>query len=64
MTISEYLTHKYALANTTYIRKQGKGFYLVNNELIPEKQFKAMHVIPTVLNGCKENPDNRNKYLL
>lgn len=64
MTAREYLKHKYALTNTTYIRKQGKGFYLVDGVEIPEKQFKAMHIIPTVLNGCKENPDKTKAWLI
>ena len=64
MTAKEYVKHLYALRYTTYSRRNGKGFYLVDGVEIPEKQFKAMHIIPTVLNGCKENPDKTKAWLI
>ena len=63
MTVTEYIKRKYALLFTCYIRRNGKGFYLVDGVEIPEKQFKAMHIIPTVLNRNMENPDKTRLWL-
>jgi hypothetical protein len=63
MTAIEYIKHLYALRYTTYIRRDGKGYYLVDGVEIPEKQFKAMHIIPTVLNRSMDNPDKTRLWL-
>ena len=63
MNAIDYVKHLYALKYTTYIRRNGQGFYLVDGAEVPEQEFKAMHKLPTVLNRNMENPDNRLKYL-
>ena len=63
MNAIEYLKHKYALTQTTYIRREGKGFYLVDGVEIPEAEFKAIHKLPTVLNRNMENPDKTRLWL-
>ena len=63
MTAIQYLKHLYALRYTTYIRRNGKGFYLVDGKEIPEAEFKAMHKLPTVLNRSMDNPDKTRLWL-
>ena len=63
MTAIEYIKTKERLINTTYIRRNGKGYRLVNGELIPEAEFQAANKLPVRLHLCKENPCNKSKYL-
>ena len=63
MNAIEYLKHKEALTQTTYIRRDNQGFYLVDGIEIPEAEFKAMHKLPTVLNRNMENPDKTRLWL-
>ena len=63
MNAIQYVEHLYALRYTTYIRRDGKGFYLVEGVEIPETEFKAMHKLPTVLNRSMENPDKTRLWL-
>ncbi len=64
MNYTSYVKHLYALKYTTYIRKGGQGFYLVDGKEMPEAEFKAIHQLPTVLNGCKDNPDKTKMFLI
>ena len=63
MTVAEYLKRKNALTNTTYIRKGGEGFFLVEGKEIPAEQFKEENSLPVTLLTAIENPDKRKKYL-
>jgi hypothetical protein len=63
MNAIEYIKHLYALRYTTYIRRDGKGYYLVDGVEIPEGEFKAMHKLPTVLNRSMDNPDRTRLWL-
>ena len=63
MTVAEYLKRKNALTNTTYVRKGGEGFFLVDGKEIPAEQFKEQNSLPVTLLTANENPDTRNKYL-
>ena len=63
MTAIQYLKHLYALRYTTYIRRNGKGFYLVDGKEIPEAEFKELHKLPTVLNRSMDNPDKTRLWL-
>jgi hypothetical protein len=63
MTVAEYLKRKNALTNTTYIRKGGKGVYLVQGKEVPEEKFKAENRLPVTLLTAIENPDSRKTYL-
>jgi len=63
MTVAEYLKRKNALTNTTYVRKGGEGFFLVDGKEIPAEQFKEQNSLPVTLLTAIENPDTRKKYL-
>ena len=63
MTVTEYLKRKNALTNTTYVRKGGEGFFLVDGKEIPAEQFKEQNSLPVTLLTAIENPDTRKKYL-
>jgi hypothetical protein len=63
MTAIQYIKHLYALRYTTYIRREGKGYYLVDGVEITEAEFKAMHKLPTVLNRSMDNPDKTRLWL-
>lgn len=63
MNAIEYIKTKERLINTTYIRRNGKGYRLVDGELIPEAEFQAANKLPVRLYLCKENPCNKSKYL-
>ena len=64
MSIKEYLSIKDILTNTTRRIYKGKYQALHNGRWISEASFKAMYPLPTVLNGCKDNPDRRKLFLL
>jgi hypothetical protein len=64
MTIAAYLKIKDTLTNTTRRLYRGKWEALHNGKWISESAFRAIYQLPTVLNGCKENPDKRKLYLL
>jgi len=64
MTVKQYLSIKDTLTNTTRRLYRGKWQALYQGRWISEAQFKAMYPLPTVLNGCKDNPDRNKIYLL
>jgi hypothetical protein len=64
MTVKQYLSIKDTLTNTTRRLYRGKWQALHNGKWISESQFRAMYQLPTVLNGCKDNPDRRRTFLL
>jgi hypothetical protein len=54
---SEYLRRKINLTQTTYICRQGQGFYLVNGEEIPAKEWEKANELPLSLRLGRENND-------
>jgi len=56
-TPTEYLRRKNNLTQTTYIRKNNTGFYLVNGEEVPAKQWEKANELPLSLRLGKPNPD-------
>ena len=64
MTVSEYLKIKESLTNSAAKLSGGKITRLFNGQWISEAEFNALHIIPTVLNGCNDNPDKRMLCLL
>ena len=63
MTAIEHIRRVNALRYTTYVRRNGMGYRLVNGNLIPESDFQAANKLPVRLHLCKENPCNKSKYL-
>lgn len=63
MNAQEHCKKLYALKYTPYVRKNGKGYRLVDGKLIPESEFQAANKLPVGLHMCKENPCNKSKYL-
>lgn len=63
MNAQEHCKRVYALKYTPYVRKNGKGFRLVDGKLITEAEFQAANKLPVRLHLCKENPCNKSKYL-
>jgi hypothetical protein len=59
---SEYLRKKINLTQTTYIRKQGQGFYLVNGEEIPAKEWEKANELPNSLVLGRVNPDKTRQW--
>lgn len=63
MTVTEYVRNKYIRKYTRFIYKEGKGFYLVDGNEIPQQEFEAKFPLPLVLNKSEENPDKTKDYL-
>jgi hypothetical protein len=61
-TPTEYLRRKNNLTQTTYIRKQGKGFYLVNGKEIPAEEWEEANELPLSLRLGKPNPDKTRAF--
>lgn len=59
---SEYIRRKNNLTQTTYIRKQGKGFYLINGKEIPAKEWEEANKLPLSLRLGKPNPDKTRAF--
>jgi hypothetical protein len=62
-TPTEYLRRKNNLTQTTYIRKQGKGFYLVNGEEIPAKEWEKENELPNSLVLGRVNPSTKHQWI-
>lgn len=63
MTYREHLRRTQALKYTTYIRRNGSGYRLVNGKLIPEEQFQRMNALPVRCGISQTNPCNKHKFL-
>ncbi len=61
-TPTEYLRRKQNLTQTTYIRKNNTGFYLVNGEEIPAAEWEKANELPLSLVLGKENPCKKHSY--
>jgi hypothetical protein len=64
MTVAAYLKIKDTLTNTTHRIYKGKFQAFYKGKWIDEKAFTSLFPLPTVLNGCRENPDKTKLYLL
>lgn len=53
MNATEHLRRTEALRYTTYIRRTGKGYRLVDGQLIPEAEFQAANKLPVRLGISK-----------
>jgi hypothetical protein len=62
-TPTEYLRRKQNLTQTTYIRKNNTGFYLVNGEEIPAKEWEKANELPLSLVLGKVNPSKKHSYV-
>ena len=56
-TPTEYLRRKFNLTQRTYIRKQGKGFYLIEGVEIPAEEWEEANKLPLSLVHGRPNPD-------
>jgi hypothetical protein len=63
MNAITHLRRTEALRNTTYIRRNGRGYRLVNGALIPEAEFQAANKLPVRLGIVKANPCKKHQYL-
>ena len=63
MNATEHLRRTEALRYTTYIRRNNKGYRLVNGNLIPEAEFQAANKLPVRLGIVKSNPCKKHQYL-
>jgi len=61
-TPTEYLRRKQNLTQTTYIRKQGEGFYLVNGKEIPAEEWEEANKLPLSLVLGKINPSKKQSW--
>lgn len=63
MTATEHYNRTQALRNTTYIRKGGKGYRLLNGNIITEAEFQQRFKLPVRCGISAQNPCNKHKYL-
>ena len=61
-TPTEYLRRKQNLTQTTYIRRNGTGLYLVNGEEIPAKEWEKANELPNSLVLGRVNPDKTRQW--
>jgi hypothetical protein len=59
---SEYIRRKTNLTQTTYIRRNGCGYYVVNGERIPAKEWEKANELPLSLRLGKPNPDTTRSF--
>lgn len=65
MTVAEYLRRKEAINNTTFIIKAEGAFFLVEGQLIAERDFLRQHELPLSLltHDVNKVADTRNSWL-
>jgi hypothetical protein len=61
-TPTEYLRRKNNLTQTTYIRRNGTGFYLINGEEIPAEEWEEANKLPLSLVLGKGNPSKKQSW--
>ncbi len=54
---TEYIKRKHSLKYSTFIRKNGKSFYLVNGEEIPAAEWEKANELPLSLVHGRPNHD-------
>lgn len=58
MTASEYVRNKSIRQYTPYrIDPDGKGYYLVGDKKIPQREFEKQFPLPLFVNKNEENPN-------
>jgi len=62
-TTTEYLRRKFNLTQRTYIRRNGKGFYLIEGAEIPAEEWEEMNKLPTSLVLGRTNPDKTRQWI-
>lgn len=62
--ISQVIRNKTIRANTSsFINSEGKGFHVLNDEVIPDKEFFEMYPVELLPVRSKgENPDRTKEY--
>jgi hypothetical protein len=60
--LSEYLRIKYNLYQNTYIRRGGKGYFVINGEEVPAEKWQSKNVLPDTLILGKPNPDSTRSW--
>ena len=64
MTASEYERNKTIRTYTRFrIEPDGKGYYIVGEDKIPQKEFEAKFPLPLFIGRNSENPDTTIAYL-
>ena len=63
MTATEHLRRKYNLLYTSYVRRNGQGYRLVNGKLIPESEFQRINALPVRCYISSTNPCRKGQYL-
>lgn len=62
-TPTEYLRRKFNLTQRTYIRRNGRGFYLIEGIEIPAEEWEEMNKLPTSLVLGRTNPDKTRQWI-
>jgi hypothetical protein len=63
MTATEYVNNLHARKYTRFkIEGDGKGYYIVGDEKIPQKEFEERFPLPLFLNAKPGNPDGLRDY--
>ena len=63
MNATEHLRRTEALRNTTYIRRNGKGYRLYKGVEITEADFQQATAMPKRPYICASNPCKKHRYL-
>lgn len=64
MTASEYVRNKYVRQYTPFrIEPDGKGYYLVGDKKIPQREFEKQFPLPLFVNKNEENPNGLGSML-
>ncbi len=62
MTASEYVRNKTIRQYTLFRIEEGKGYYIVGDEKIPQKEFEKQFPLPLFVNAKEGNPDTLRDY--
>lgn len=62
MTASEYVRNKTIRQYTRFRIEGGKGYYIVGDEKIPQKEFEKQFPLPLFVNAKEGNPDTLRDY--
>lgn len=63
MNVSEYVRNKTIRAYTPFKIIDGKGFYIIDGKMIPQREFEKQFPLPLVLNKINENPDKSKDFM-
>ena len=63
MTASEYVRNAYIRKYTPFrIEPDGKGYYLLGENKVPQKEFEKQYPLPLFINAKEGNPDSLRDY--